>query len=129
MDTKITILFDSECDLCIRFKKALSMLDSDKKIAFRAVQDQSVYLDFPELKQDECEEEIHLIDTKGKVHRGREVVEYLILFFPAVKKFAWLIENDSAKSAMDAFYKRINKMRIMKKRKCYTCGDRKKQKR
>ena len=67
-----------------------------------------------------------MIDETGKIHRAGEVIEFLANHFPGVRKFAWLLDSDSAKSTMDAFYNRLNDMRLMKKRKCFTCGSGKK---
>ncbi|MFT6631638.1 MAG: putative DCC family thiol-disulfide oxidoreductase YuxK [Bacteriovoracaceae bacterium] len=122
MDNKVTLLYDSECSLCIRFKKALEFLDLKNKVSYRSIHEAAVYIDYPELSLEQCEEVIHLIDTEGKVHRGPEVLEFLIQMYPGVEKFSWLLDSESAKKAMGAFYDRLNDMRIMKKRKCYTCG-------
>ena len=122
MEDKHLLIYDSECGLCVRFKKALEFLDKDKKINFRSVYDQSVYVDYPELKQEECEEMIHMVAADGKILKGSDVVSFLIQLNPGVKKFSWLIESDSAEKAMGAFYGRLNEMRIMRKRKCFTCG-------
>ncbi len=122
MEKKITLLYDSECTLCVRFKKALEILDNQDRMHYRSIYETAVYFDFPELNQAECEEVVHLIDSEGKIYRGSEVIEFLIKQFPGVKKFSWLLESDSAKKAMDVFYDQINDMRIMKKRKCFRCG-------
>lgn len=130
MNKKIVLLYDSECSLCVRFKKALEFLDTKNRISYRSIHENSVYLDYPELNSEECEEMIHLIDSDGKVHRGGEVLEFLIKMYPGVEKFSWLLDSESGKKAMSAFYDRLNDMRVMKKRKCYTCGGKaKKQKR
>jgi predicted DCC family thiol-disulfide oxidoreductase YuxK len=122
VDKKVTLLYDSECSLCNRFKKALEFLDTKNKILYRSIHDSSVYVDFPELTFEECEDVIHLVDTDNYIHRGADVVGFLIDMYPGVHKFSWLLDSDSAKKAMGAFYDRLNDMRIMKKKKCYTCG-------
>ena len=122
MEDKHVLIYDSECSLCVRFKKALEFIDSDHKIQFRSLYEQSVYVDFPELNQEECLETIHLITNDKKILTGSDVIQFLITLNPGVKKFSWLIESESAEKAMNAFYGRLNEMRIMKKRKCFTCG-------
>jgi predicted DCC family thiol-disulfide oxidoreductase YuxK len=129
MSKSATIIYDSECSLCVRFKKALQFLDVDKHITFKSLHDNGTYIDYPELVKEECEELIHLIDETGKIYRGGDVIEYLVKLFPGVKKFAWLLDSESAKNAMDAFYGRLNDMRIMKQKRCYTCGNGKKTRR
>ena len=124
--TKLPVLlFDSECQLCSRFQKALSLLDRNKTINYVSVYDESIYIDFPELSKDKCLEVIHYIDEEKKVYTGGDVIAQLVKQFPQVKKFAWLIESESGKNAMNAFYDRLNDIRIMKKNNCFTCGSRK----
>ena len=119
---KHTLIYDSECSLCVRFKKALEFADTESLIQYKSVYDASVYVDFPELTEEDCEVEIHFITNEGKVLRGGDVIAYLVTILPAVKKFSWLVESNSAKKAMDAFYGQLNDMRLMKRRKCFTCG-------
>lgn len=119
------ILFDSECQLCVRFKKAIELIDTKKTIKFISVYDQNIYIEYPQLVRQECESEIHLITDDKKIYKGSEVVEQLVLSFPQVKKFAWLIESDSSRKAMKSFYRKINDMRVMKKANCYSCGSKK----
>ena len=115
------IFYDEDCTLCTRFKQGIELLDSKKSIKFRSIYEKEVYEEYPQLNFDDCENEVHMI-ADGKVFRGPEVIEELIKTLPAVKKFAWLIERDSARSALDAFYGQINDMRGMQKRKCFRCG-------
>lgn len=119
------IFYDEDCNLCKRFKQAIELIDSKGNIKFRSIYDESVYEEFPQLNFSDCEEEVHMI-SEGKVYRGGEVIEELLKTLPAVKKFAWLIEKDSTKSALDAFYGQINDMRGMQKKKCFRCGSKRK---
>ena len=118
-----TLLYDSECTLCVRFKKALEYLDSESQLDFKSIYDSSVYMSYPELDEERCKEIIHLIDCEGRVYRGGEVMTFLLNIFPGVSKFAWLLDSESGKKASNAFYKKINDIRNMKKRNCYTCGN------
>ena len=129
MNKKPILFYDSECGLCSRFQKALELLDQSKKVDYRSIHEVSVYLDFPELDPELCLEEIHLIDVEGRIHRGGEVIEFLITIYPGVQKFAWLLDSESGKKAVNVFYKQINRMREMKKRNCFTCGKGRKDKR
>lgn len=115
------IFYDEDCTLCKRFKQGLELIDTKNTLKFRTIYDEKVYEEFPELKFEECEEEVHMI-SDGKVYRGPEVIEELVKIIPGVKKFAWLIEKDSSKSAFAAFYGQINDMRSMQKKKCFRCG-------
>jgi predicted DCC family thiol-disulfide oxidoreductase YuxK len=117
-----TLLYDSECTLCVRFKKALEYLDNDSQLNFKSIYDPSVYVSYPDLDEERCKEIIHLIDHEGRVFRGADVITFLLKIFPGVSKFSWLLDSESGKKASNAFYKKINDIRNMKKRNCYTCG-------
>lgn len=123
---KPILLFDSECNFCVRFSQALKLVDSERKIEMIPIQDMTIYERFSELNFEDCSETIHLIKTDRTIVKGGEVIKFLVNEIPSVKKFAWLLEPESAQNAMDAFYDRVNKARkIAKKIKgCTTCGQR-----
>lgn len=116
------IIFDEECPLCHRFKKALTLMDTKNKLNFVSVNDEEVFKQYPKLSVDECLSEVHLIDEEENIYRGAEVITYLVKFYPLVNKLAWLIDSESGKKAMDMFYGQINNMRKMKKKNCFRCG-------
>lgn len=122
MNKKNILIFDSECSLCSRFQKALEMIDKDEHLEYRSIQDEKIYEEFPILNKDACAKEVHLIDIDGHLYVGSEVIEFLVKLIPGVSKFSWLLESESSKKAMDLFYGKLNDIRRMKKRKCYTCG-------
>ena len=115
------VFYDEECNLCRRFKQALEILDKNNLYTFRSIYDDSIYSEFPQLKKEDCEEDVHMIHN-GKIFRGSEVIEEIIKNIPGVKKIAWLLDKDSAKTAMDAFYGQISEMRAMQRKKCFRCG-------
>jgi len=122
MNDKNILFYDSECSLCSRFQKALEMLDKGENLAYLSVHEEEIYQTYPMLNQQACEKEVHLIDTEGNIFVGAEVIEFLVKLIPGVSKFSWLIESESSKKAMDMFYGKLNDIRKMKKRNCYTCG-------
>jgi len=122
MEGKAVLIYDSECNLCVRFKKALELIDLKSQVSFKSVYDQSLYITFPELNQEECEEVVHLVDSEGRIYRGPDVIEFLVSLVPGVSKFSWLLNSDSGKKAMDAFYGKINDIRTLKNKGCRTCG-------
>lgn len=116
------VLYDSECSLCNRFKKAIELIDTKKQVEFKSLYDPKVYVDYPELSEQRCLETLHLITSENEILEGPDAMSFLIKLLPGVKKFSWLMDSNSAKKASKAFYKRLNEMRIMKKRNCFTCG-------
>lgn len=125
-DFKCSVIYDSKCTLCLRFKKALELIDHQKDVEFLPLYSPNVYLRYPQLSQEQCEKEVHLVSESGDILRGSDAVAYLVKILPGVSKFAWLINSESGKNVTNAFYKRINQMRMMQKRNCYTCGGDKK---
>lgn len=120
---KPILLFDPECPLCLRFSQALRLVDPSQTIMFQSIYEEEIYVNYPELNKEECEAIIHLIDAEGNIIRGSQVVEFLVETLPAVKKFAWLIDNESSKKAIDAFYNKVNDIRKnIKKNGCAGCG-------
>ncbi len=127
MKTKLPVLlFDSECTFCVRFTQALKLVDGDGVINLKPIQDMEIYTEFSNLSFEECSETIHLIKEDGEAIKGGEVISYLTQTIPSVKKFAWLLEPESAKNAMNAFYNKVNDARkVAKKSKgCTSCGKR-----
>lgn len=119
------LLYDSECTLCRRFKDALERIDSNKKIQFVSIHEKEIYQYFAELDIKECADVIHLIDEDKKIHRGAQVIEYLVSFFPAVSKFAWLIDSGMGKKALEFFYDRVNDLRKSELNSCQACHKKK----
>lgn len=115
------LIYDQECSLCERFKKALDFLDKEERIEKVALQEDWIYENYPKLKREECEEVIHLIDANGNILKGPEVVEFLVSFYPGVKRFSWLIESESGKKAVDFFYDKVNQIRKNLKDDCPDC--------
>lgn len=119
---KHVLFYDSECSLCLRFKKAMEFLDLNSEIEFVSIHNEEAFERFPNVNRDECFETIHLLTSSDEIITGGDVLDFLIKLSPGVKKYAWLLESQAARTAMDAFYNRLNDMRIMKKRRCFTCG-------
>jgi len=117
------LLFDAECPLCVRFTQALRLVDKKEHISFISIYDDDIYTAFPDLSKEECAETIHFITEDKTIIKGGDVIEHLVKEIPSVEKFAWLLESDRSKQAVDAFYKKINEVRkIIKRKGCTGCG-------
>jgi predicted DCC family thiol-disulfide oxidoreductase YuxK len=115
------ILFDNQCKLCTRFKQALELMNGEKKVYFLPLHEVQVTSIHPDLNEEECSEFVHLIDENNQVHKGSEVIEYLIRFYPQVKKISWLLEYESAKKAVESFHNVIHKFKHSKFNTCHEC--------
>ena len=115
------LLYDSECTMCMRFKDALSRLPGGENLQMISIHNPAVYDSYPELTREQCHQTVHLITEEKKIIKGSEVVEYLIHFYPGISKFAWLIENQVGKKAVDIFYEVVNRYRQSNLNDCKGC--------
>ncbi len=115
------ILFDNKCQLCIRFKDSLLRLEGARNINAISIYDQEVYEKYPMLSEENCRQEVHFVDEDSNVYAGEKAIEKLILLFPLVRKFSWLIESNMGKKAIDYFHTMTDKYRRDLKRKCPNC--------
>lgn len=119
--TSPALLFDDQCPLCVRFKDSLKMLKGTDKINPISIHDEKVYEVFPELDKESCHQYVHYIDAEGKIYAGEDAIEHLIKLFPLVNKFAWLVESNMGKKAVNYFHTMTNNYRKILKKKCPTC--------
>ena len=116
------ILYDNECNLCIRFMKAFERIPNTSEYSFIPIQNEEIFSTFPQLDREECFETLHLIDKDGKILKAGEATSFLIKKFPMVAKFKWLIEKDMGKKTISIFYDVVNKYRQAIKKSCPKCG-------
>lgn len=114
------LIYDSECTMCQRFKHGLERIDVKDIVNYASVHDENIYIAFPELEVDQCQQTVHLITEEKLILKGHEVVEYLIRILPAVKKFSWLLDSDQSKKAIEFFYNKVNEIKH-KSKGCSGC--------
>ncbi|MFZ4712524.1 MAG: thiol-disulfide oxidoreductase DCC family protein [Bacteriovoracaceae bacterium] len=117
------LIYDSECTLCTRFKQTVERLDSAHKLNFSSIHQEEIYSQFPNLKKEDCHKIIHLIDENGKIHQGPEVIQYMAHIIPSISKFAWMLDTDVGKKALDFFYQKVNDIRNSQLNSCEKCKD------
>lgn len=105
--------------------QALERLPGTDSITKIPLQDENLYNHFTELTMEACFEEIHYIDEHGLVKKGNEVAEALVNKFPQVQKFAWLIESEMGKKAIDYFHHVASNYRKRLKKDCPSCNKKK----
>lgn len=115
------LLFDSECAMCTRFKMALERLPGSDQINMVSIHEKEIYEKFTFLDPKDCHDTVHLIDESEKLHKGPEVVEYLVTIIPGIKKISWLVQTDTGKKALEFFYDTVNKYRKSKLNRCPSC--------
>jgi predicted DCC family thiol-disulfide oxidoreductase YuxK len=107
--------------MCSRFQMALERIDIQKQINYISLHEDSIYAQFPQVSKEDCQQTIHMLLENGDVLKGPEVVEYLIGIFPGVRKFAWLLETDQGKKAVEFFYNKVNELRDKNTNLCGGC--------
>ena len=110
---KVTILFDDECTMCLRFKQGLALIDRNDHINFLSLNDDESFKNFPFIKKSEAKDKVHLIRGE-EIYVGGEVISELVKLYPSVSKLAWLLDTQAGKKAMDLFYTKLEDL----KKKC-----------
>ncbi|MBT3586750.1 MAG: DUF393 domain-containing protein [Halobacteriovoraceae bacterium] len=105
------LLFDEECSLCNRFKLSLERLEGSDKINMISARNPDIFELFPELDPEQCLIDVHYIDESGQIYLGAEVVSILLKKFPAVSKFAWLLDTSAGQSAVKYFHNMTSYLR------------------
>jgi predicted DCC family thiol-disulfide oxidoreductase YuxK len=115
------VLYDSECPLCLRFKKGLEFLD--KNLCFISAREDFIYTEFPELSRQACLEKVHLITEEKKILSGPEVVDYLAQKLPGVNKLGWLLDTDQGKKVKEYFYQKVEELRELTNKNHSDCNE------
>ena len=119
------LIYDGDCALCLRFAQSIKHQKETEHITCVAYQDKNLYEQFPQLDEEQCRAHPHLILEDGSVLFGKMVLEYLINFFPIVKKFSWLLDKEMGKKAVELFYHAASKLhQKLKDDDCPSCGKR-----
>lgn len=72
---KQTIVFyDGSCRMCVGFTGWLQHIDGKKQFRLEPYQDSELLKNYPHLKAEDLEYEIHIITEKGKVFRGADAM-------------------------------------------------------
>lgn len=115
------LIYDDKCTLCRRFKEGLERLPGAEAITMVSIDDSSIYDQFPQLNPEECFDTAHYINEEGVIFQGSDIPSELVKQFPAVSKFAWLIQSGMGKKAMDFFYSMANHYRESSLNNCDDC--------
>lgn len=107
--------------MCNRFKLALERLAGPDDLYFHPIQEREIFSQIPELDEAQCHDTVHLISEDQAVLKGPEVVEFLAKRLPGVKKFAWLLDNEAGKKAVELFYNAVNEYRKSSLNSCQSC--------
>lgn len=116
------LLYDESCPLCLRFKQTLQRTELEIDLSYYPIQNKFLYVEFPQITEDDATKEVHLILSSSQVLKGSEVITYLAKQNQAIHKFSWLIESKMGQKAIDIFYKTSNKYRQTLRKCCHKCN-------
>jgi predicted DCC family thiol-disulfide oxidoreductase YuxK len=115
------LLFDDRCTLCLRFKQALERIPESGEIRMVSIYHQPIYEEFPHLNREECQKHVHFINEKGEIFKGEEAIAQLVIKFPIIKKFSWLITSGMGQKALRYFHKIAKSYREKLIKECKNC--------
>lgn len=64
------VVYDVNCGFCRKTVARLRTLDRERRLAFRPLQDESLYVAYPKLERAACERTLHLVAEDGRIHAG-----------------------------------------------------------
>ena len=115
------LLFDEKCPLCLRFKQAFERIPGTGRVALISIYNEEVYENFPQINPEAAFQEIHYLDEEGRVYAGKDALTQLMVEFPLVKKFAWLIESNMGQKALSYFNQVAKNYREKLIKDCNNC--------
>ena len=115
------LLYDEKCHLCLRFKQALEQTPIAKGLTLVSIHSDEVYRRFPKIKKDEALKDIHYLNSSGKIFIGKNAISQLVLEYPPLFKFSWLLKSDIGKKTLNYFYQTAENYRLKLKKDCDNC--------
>lgn len=117
----ITIFYDLNCPLCTKIKAFLKLIDIDDRFSFRPIQDDSIYLDFPQLSYWNCRQTIHIVDSSGEVFSSENAVLEIIDRVKVIKNGSVFFKTKLGKHFISLLYTVLNKYRLELQKDCPDC--------
>lgn len=115
------LLYDEKCSLCLRFKQAFERLPGASNITLISIYNEEVFNNFPQLDPEATFQEMHYLDGEGNIFAGKDALTQLMVEFPLVKKFAWLIESNMGQKAVSYFNQVAKNYRDRLIKDCNNC--------
>ena len=115
------LLFDEKCPLCLRFKQAFERIPGSDRVTPVSIYDEKVYENFPQINPEAASQELHYLDSEGNVYAGKDALTQLMVEFPLVKKFSWLIESNMGQKAVSYFNQVAKNYRDRLIKDCINC--------
>lgn len=68
------VFYDGSCRMCVGVSGWLSRIDGKKQFRLEPYQNAELLAQFPQINPADCEREIHIITSKGKILKGADAV-------------------------------------------------------
>lgn len=115
----ITIFYDPQCVLCRRYKQALDLIDHTAFNWLDANDDEAIKV--IDRSKEQLLSEIHILLEDSSILSGSEAMSFILTHMPGASRFAWLMEKDSTKKAIDTFHATSEKLRRRLIKSCPSC--------
>ncbi len=104
----LTVFFDDACPLCLASRRRLERLDVFRRLRFVGVsQAPDALLRAHGLRPETLAEALHVVDARGRVHRGFRAVRRLLWIHPLTWPAALLFHLPGAARVGEVVYKRV----------------------
>lgn len=120
---KLTFYYDAECPLCARARLAIEHFDIKKRVKILSVQANAMHE--PALKgisEDKLLNDIHSVDSKGKVYRGIDTYIQVFNAINYLKPLSWLIRIPGIYHICAAIYSTVARNRTTERCTEDNCG-------
>lgn len=114
---RYTLLYDSNCPICLRSVQRLKRWDRRKELIFLPAGDPSVREQFPSLSREALEASIHLVGPEGRIWEGADAVERLFAILPGFSRARWVFRIPLVRPLARRVYRWIARNRYQ-----LTCG-------
>ncbi|MFB4163102.1 thiol-disulfide oxidoreductase DCC family protein [Alteribacillus sp. JSM 102045] len=105
------VFYDGACTLCQKTKQEIEKWDKHQVLTWRSIEDPSILEEYPFLKEDRIQQEMHLLEEGTYLYTGFAAVKRILQLFPAGKIFTPLLYFPGADWAGEQVYKQIAKNR------------------
>ena len=119
--SRIQLLYDPECPLCMQFQETVGGWDRDGVIA-------RIRLDAPDLHErltpeqlEAAQAELTVIDRLGNHHHGIHALRRLTDVLPGLRRVSWAYRLPGVTPIISGVYRAVNRRR-RKEGPCLSCG-------
>ncbi|HUI07644.1 MAG TPA: lipase maturation factor family protein [Verrucomicrobiae bacterium] len=108
---KPVMIFDGDCNFCRRWISRWRQATGDR-VEYVAFQEPGLFERFPNLRREDCEQAVQLIDADGRIHSAAEAVFRTLAFAPRRHWTLWLYQEvPGVKPVTEWFYRYVARHR------------------